>query len=288
MAFCKNCGKEIKKGEKCSCETEVKFCKGCGKKLKGNESCNCAESKAVVSATSFDFVETMKEIKDDLLGIFKNPVTIIKENTDVNNMPKTYALIIILALTFGLFFVSLFKGLFGLIFSTIAGTYSSLIDMSEVMDVIKIPYLKLIVLGAIIFAIMAVVYALIMLLIPAIFKNKKLNYKQSLTLTATAYMPMIWANTICALLGFLELNIAVILVVYLVANLIVQYNFAYAYAQYTGIKENNFGYAIAILVVLTSIIVGICTYTISNSMTDSITKDMIDIDTDDLEDLLDY
>ena len=287
MAFCKNCGKEIKKGAKCSCEKEVKFCKSCGKKLVGSEVCDC-ESKTVAAAGSFDFVQTMKDIKDDLLGCIKNPVTVIKENTDANNMPKTYVLVAILALTFGLFFVSLFKGLFGLIFSSMAGSYSSVVDMSEMMDVIKIPYLKLILFGALIFVVMAAAYALIMLLVPAIFKNKKLDYKQSLTMTAAAHTPLIWSNVICSLLGFLELDITVVLVIYLVVNLIVTYNFAYAYAGYTEVKENRFGYAIAVLVLLTSLIVGFVTYTLSNSMTDSITKDMVDVDLEDLDMDFDY
>lgn len=285
MAFCKNCGKEIKKGEKCSCETEVRFCKGCGKKLVGSEVCDC-ESKAVVAAAgSFDFVETMKNIKDDLLGSIKNPITVIKENTDANNMPKTYILIAILALTFGLFFVSLFKGLFEVIFGTMMGGMGSLVDTSELMDAIKIPYLKLIIFGMIIFAIMAAAYGLIMLLVPAIFKNKKVNYKQALTMTASAHTPLIWSNVVCALLGFLGLDIKFILIIYLVANLIVTYNFAYAYADYTEIKANSFGYAIAVLVVLTSLIVGGATYVISDSMSESLAKDMVDVDLDDLEDI---
>lgn len=287
MAFCKNCGKEIKKGAKCSCETEVKFCKGCGKKLVGSEVCDC-ESKTTATSGSFDFVETMKNIKDDLLGCIKNPITVIKENTDANNMPKTYVLIAILALTFGLFFVSLFKGLFEVIFTTMMGSYGALMDVSELMDEIKIPYLKLIIFGMIIFAIMAAAYALIMLLVPAIFKNKKINYKQALTMTASAHTPLIWSNVVCALLGFLGLDITIVLVVYLVANLIVTYNFAYAYAGYTEVKENRFGYAIAVLVLLTSLIVGVATYAISNSMTDSITKDMVDVDLEDLDMDFDY
>ena len=132
MAFCKKCGNELKKGEKCSCETEVKFCKKCGKKLIGNEVCDCAESKSSTNSSNFDFVETMKDIKDDLFVSLKKPVTLIKENTDTNNMPKTYILIVILALTFGLFIASLCKSLIGLLVGSMTGSYSSLIDTAEI------------------------------------------------------------------------------------------------------------------------------------------------------------
>ena len=288
MAFCKKCGKELKKGEKCSCEAEVKFCKNCGKKLVGNEVCDCVESKSSTNTANFDFVETMKDIKDDLFTALKKPVTVIKENTDTNNMPKTYIIIAILALTFGIFIASLCKSLIGLLLGTMTGGYSALIDVTEVMDAVQIPYFKIIIYGIIIFAIMAAAYALIMLLVPALFKNKKIDYKQGLTLTASAHLPLIWVNVICALLGFLGLSAGIVLVIYLVANMIVTYNFVYAYGQYTKVNDNKFGYAIAVLVVLSSLIVGICSYAISNSMTKSITQDMVDIDTDDLYDMMDY
>ena len=45
---------------------------------------------------------------------------------------------------------------------------------------------------------------------------------------------------------------------------------------------------ITLLVILASIAVGICTYALSNSMVKSISQDIVDVDTDDLKDLLDY
>ena len=154
MAFCKKCGKELKKGEKCSCETEVRFCKNCGKKLVGDEVCDCEKETATSSQTTgFDFVETMKNIKDDMLSSIKNPVSVIKDNTDKVNMPKTYIVLVLIALTFGLFIASLCKTLFATLVSTMMGSMSSLVKTSDIMDAIKIPYVKIIAYGAIIFAI---------------------------------------------------------------------------------------------------------------------------------------
>lgn len=286
MAFCKKCGKELKKGEKCTCESEVKFCKGCGKKLVGDETCDCNASKKTTTSTDFDFATTMKDIKDDMLSSIKTPVTVIKENTDSKNMPKTYILMVIIALTFGLFVAGLFKSLIGFIISSMGSiaSYAS----SEIMDYIKVPYVKIIAYGTIIFAIMIAAYALIMLLVPSIFKNKKLSYTEALTLTTSAFIPYIWSNVICAILGFLGLSTTFVLIIYLVVNIIVTYNFAYSYGQYTKVEDNKFGYAIAVLFILSAIIVGICTYVVSNSMVKSIGQDMVDVDTDDLEDLFNY
>ncbi len=273
MAFCKKCGKELKKGETCSCEKEVKFCKYCGKKLVGDEQCDCEKSSNEATTTQFDFVATLKEIKDDLLKSLKKPVTVTKENVEQKNMPETYMLLVIIALTFGIFIASLCKNLIGLLISSMSGSLSSLVDMS---DYIKIPYFKVIAFGTIIFAIMILAYALIMLLVKALFKNKEISFKDGLTLTVSAYMPLVFVNVICAILGFLNLNATVVLCIYMVCNMIVTYNFAYAYAKITNVNENKFGYVIATLVVLTSLIVGICTYTVSKNMTESLTEDMVD------------
>ena len=67
---------------------------------------------------------------------------------------------------------------------------------------------------------------------------------------------------------------------YLIANAIVGYNFAYAYAKYTDVKPNRFGYVIATLVVLASVISGIATYALGNTMANSIVGDMTKIDDD--------
>ena len=195
MAFCKKCGKELKKGEKCSCETEVRFCKNCGKKLVGDEVCDCEKETATsTQTTGFDFVETMKNIKDDMLSSIKNPVSVVKDNTDKVNMPKTYIVLVLIALTFGLFIASLCKTLFATLVSTMMGSMSSLVKTSDIMDAIKIPYVKIIAYGAIIFAIMLFAYALVMLIVPAIFKNKKIDFKKSLTLTTAAYAPLAIVN----------------------------------------------------------------------------------------------
>ena len=271
MAFCKNCGKELKKGEKCNC-TEEK------------------ETKTTSNNGGFDFGKTMTAIKDDLFASIKNPFTVIEDNVDENDMPKTYVLAAIIALTFGLFMAGLFKNIIGLVVELAlgaAGGIGSMVNSSKITDLIKVPYVKVIVYGFIIFAITLVAYAVIMLLVPAIFKNKKLDFKKSLTLTTAAYIPMIWINVICALIGFLGISVAFLLIVYLIGNIVVGYNFVHAYGNYTDIEDNKFGYAIAVLLILSGIISGICTYALSRSMAESIAKDMVSSNLDDLEDLED-
>lgn len=288
MAFCKKCGKELKKGEKCSCESEVRFCKNCGKKLVGDEVCDCVKEEKPSTPTEFDFMETMKNIKDDMLSSIKNPISVVKDNTDKENMPKTYILLVLVALTFGLFIASLCKTLFATLVSSMMGSVSSLVKTSDIMDAVKIPYVKIIAYATIIFAIMLFAYALIMLVVPAIFKNEKIDFKKSLTLTTTAYAPLAIVNLVCAILGFLGLNAGFVLILFLIANMIVTYNFVYSYADYTKVDSNKFGYAITLLVILSSLIVGICTYALSSSMAKSISQDIVDVDTDDFKDLLDY
>ncbi|HPF83060.1 MAG TPA: YIP1 family protein [Bacilli bacterium] len=286
MAFCKKCGKELKKGETCSCEAEVKFCKKCGKKLTGNETCDCEATK-VAAPASFDFVETMKEIKDDLIKSFKKPVSIIEENAAQKNMPKIYILLAIIALTFGVFMSSLFKGLFSLVLGSMGGGLTSLTDLTDLTDYIEIPYVKIILLGAVLFAISMFAYAVIMLLVHSMFKTKKVDFKQGLALTVTAYIPTAVANLVCAILAFLGLDLTYVLVLYLVINMFVMYNFAYAYAKITEVKADKFAYVVVTLVVIASIVSGLCSYVISKSLSSSLAKDMVDTDaiTDDIGDV---
>ena len=270
MAFCKNCGKELKKGEKCNC-AEVK------------------ETKTTSSNGGFDFGKTMTSIKDDLFASIKNPFKVVKDNVEENDMPKTYVLAAIIALTFGIFMAGLFKNIIGLFIELAlgaAGGLGSMMNSSKVADMIKVPYVKVIIYGLVIYAISLVAYAVVMLIVPAIIKNKKIDFKKALTLTAAAYIPMIWINVIGAVIGFLGISTTFLLIVYLVGCVIVGYNFAYAYAKITEVEDNKFGYAIAILVIIAGIISGICTYAVANSMSKSIAKDMIsDSKVDDLDDL---
>lgn len=278
MAYCKNCGKELKKGEKCDCTIEVKETKK-------------TDSKTITTASgSFDFGKTMVNIKDDLIKSIKKPIDVIEENVDANDMPKTYIMGVLVALSYGILFCGLFKVAFALIFEFVglaAGGAGSLVS-GALMSKIEIPYLKVIIYGLGVSLVSLVAYAVVMLLIPSIFKNKKLDFKKSLTFTASAFAPMIWANVICGILGLINLDFRFVFILYIIANTVVSYNFAYAYGKYTGAEDNKFGYIIALLVILSGFISGLNAYITAESFTKSIVGDMSKgFDLDDLEDDLD-
>lgn len=281
MAFCKNCGKEIKDGEKCSCEKESKFCKNCGKKLKGNETCDCEGAKKVATASSgsFDFAATMKDIKDDLLNVWKKPVDVVKENTDANNFPKTICVLVIVALSFGIFISSIFKYLYSLIadFVLVSGSVN-------ISDFVDLPYVKIAFFGMILWILSTLGYVLAILAVQAIFKNKKLNFKEALTLTVSSHYPLVWANVICAVIALLNLSAIIIFLPWLIVNIIVMYNFAHSYSVYTNVNDNKFGYVLTVLVCIAAIIGGICSAVVSPSMGRSIGEDIVDsIDIDDMD-----
>ena len=258
------------------------------KKIKRRRKCGCTAEKETKKTTSsangFDFAKTMTAIKDDLLASVKNPIDVIKDNVDENDMPKTYVLAAIIALSFGLFFAGIFKNVFGLILGAALDGMGSLVSTSKLMDSIKIPYVKVVIYGFIIYAISLVAYAVVMLIVPAIFKNKKLDFKKAMTLTAAAFIPMIFVNVACALIGFLNIDIRVLLIVYVLGALVVGYNFAYAYAKITGVEDNKFGYTLAVLVALAALISGVCTYFLGNAMGNSIANDIAETSVEDLLD----
>ena len=270
MAFCKNCGKELKKGEKC----------------------NCAEAKETKKTTTkksegFDFAKTMVAIKDDLLKSIKNPIDVIKENVDENDMPKTYIMAALYALSFAIFFCGIFKLILPAIMSLIAMASGSLKSLGlGSLTKMKLPYFKIGIYGLIIGAVTIAAYAVVMLLVPAIFKNKKLDFKKSMTLTSSAMLPMLFVNLIAAILCFLNLDVRLTLIVLLAGNSIVTYNFAKAYSEIAEVESNKFGYTIALLVILASFITSLFVYVTAETFTNSMAEDMVK-DNLDLDDLLD-
>lgn len=282
MAFCKNCGKEIKDGEKCSCEKDSKFCKNCGKKLAANETCDCGGAKkatATASSSNFDFAATMKDIKDDLLNVWKKPVDVVKANTDANNLPKTICTLVIVALSFGLFIAGIFKYIFTLLADVVFAVGS--VDVSDMVD---LPYVKIAFFGMVIWALTTLGYVVAILAVQAIFKNKKLNFKEALTFTVSAHYPLVWANVICAVIALLNLNALVIFLPWLIVNIIVMYNIAHAYSVYTNVEDNKFGYVLTVLVCIAGVIGGICTSVVTPSMMQSIGEDIADsVDLDDMD-----
>lgn len=256
---------------------EVKFCKNCGKKLVGEEVCECAASKTTTSE-GFDFMKTLMAIKDDAIKAIKKPVDVIEENTKAEDMPKTYMLLAIIAISFSLFIAAMFKGIFALAFAEMGAVGA--IASSK----IKIPYVKVVLYFTVVFALALVIYGLAMLIVQAIFKNKKLSFKQALTLSCAAYIPAIFVNLICALLGAINVNLVIVFIIYLVANLVITYNFAYGYAKYTDLEANKFGYALAVLLVISAIGSGIVSYIVTNNFASNLTGSDF-VDTDDIEDL---
>ena len=272
MAFCKNCGKELKKGEKCNCAEE--------KEMKKTTKKSGTTKKEETSASGFDFAKTVNSIKDDLLMFVKNPFDVVKNNVDKNDMPKTYVMAALYVISFAIFFCIVFK----LIFFTVMSSGLSEKMMEKIMDKIKIPYLKIGFYGIIIAAVLLAAYAVAMLVIPAVFKNKKIDFKKSLTLTSSAMLPMVVVNLVCGLLALININYKFIIIVYLLTSLAVTYNYVYAYAKITEVEDNKFGYAIALLVAIALGATYLCIYLTGDKFTESLTKEITNstLDTNDL------
>ena len=240
---------------------------------------------------SFDFKETMLAVKDDLIKSIKEPVTLIEKNVKKNDMNKTYTIGVLYIISFAILFVGLFKvafeGIMGLAALMQGGLGSAL--GSSLLKSIKIPYIRIFIYGLGISLVMLLAYAVVMLIVPAIFKNKKLDFKKSLTFTTSAYIPMIVVNLVCGIFGMLGLSFKFLFIVYLIANTIVSYNFAYAYGKETNVEDNKFGYVIALLVILSGFISGLNIYLTSETFTKSIVTDISkNTDLNDLDDLDDW
>ena len=262
MAFCKNCGKELKKGEKCNCTSEKTTKKTTAKKAEG-----------------FDFAKTMTAIKDDLLAYVKNPFDVVKENVDENDMPKTYVMAGLFVVSFVLFFCGIFKAIF---FASSGVTGKTL---KKLMENIELPYFKIGLYGLLIGAVMLVGYAVATLIVPSVFKNKKIDFKKSLTLVSSAMLPMVAVNIVCALLGFINIDYRFIIIVYILANLVATYNYVYVYAKITDIEDNKFGFAIALLIAIALGATYLTTYLTEEKFEKSVQESIKDSMMDSIDDL---
>lgn len=279
-----------KKAETKVVEEETKFCKNCGKKLTGDEVCDCAKEQPKKSNEGFDFMKTLVDIKDDAIKSIKKPVDVVEDNAKTEDMYKTYMKLGLIAISFGILLAAILKVLFPLVLE-MAGLSSGMMGITSkaLEKCITIPYFKFFLFGTIVYALVMVGYAISILAVQAIFKNKKVSFKSALTIACSANLQIVFVNILTALTALLNLDTRAILVIFVVGSMIVNYNFAYSYAKITDIDKNKFAYAIVTLMVIACVISYCVSYVASNTFVKNMdSKDfMSNSCIEDLEDELD-
>lgn len=267
----------------------AKFCTKCGKPLVEGQSCNCGNSaQPEVETLNFeqpsktDFQQTQQmnqamgatmntqpmnqnnqatnnlfnECLNILKNFFKKPIDTIEANANENKMVHAIIMVVLNALTFGLFTVCLMKECIDIIYAYMLsasglGSYSSLVDTSA----IEIPYFKCFLVVAIIIIVLVAVMTLVnYLIVNKIFKTQT-NYKRMLTIYGFTSIISSIANLIGSICLFIDVRLgALLLVIGLLLNQ--HYISVTTPAACVNADKNKLGYSVVLSLVLTILVVG--------------------------------
>ena len=185
----------------------MSFCPKCGRQLSDGEVCNCqaqntqqVQPDAQTQSTQQAPKQTLpmvKELTDLLSGIFKKPADAVKKYVSNASMEAPAILILVLA------FISALGELLRMLYINFT-TKSSLKSLADLANLIS---------GKIaagffthfveVIAIAALTAAIIMLIINAFEKDKKVTYKQTLAIASLSILvtiPFTFAGTIIAMI----------------------------------------------------------------------------------------
>ena len=188
----------------------MSFCPKCGRQLSDGEVCNCqaqntqqVQPDAQTQSTQQAPKQTLpmvKELTDLLSGIFKKPADAVKKYVSNASMEAPAILILVLA------FISALGELLRMLYINFT-TKSSLKSLADLANLIS-GKTKAYSAGQIaagffthfveVIAIAALTAAIIMLIINAFEKDKKVTYKQTLSILVT--IPFTFAGTIIAMI----------------------------------------------------------------------------------------
>ncbi len=193
----------------------MSFCPKCGRQLSDGEVCNCqaqntqqVQSDAQTQSTQQAPKQTLpmvKELTDLLSGIFKKPADAVKKYVSNASMEAPAILILVLA------FISALGKLLRMLYVNFT-TKSSLKSLADLANLIS-GKTKAYSAGQIaagfftrfveVIAIAALTAAIIMLIINAFEKDKKVTYKQTLAIASLSILvtiPFTFAGTIIAMI----------------------------------------------------------------------------------------
>ena len=188
----------------------MSFCPKCGRQLSDGEVCNCqaqntqqVQPDAQTQSTQQAPKQTLpmvKELTDLLSGIFKKPADAVKKYVSNASMEAPAILILVLA------FISALGELLRMLYVNFT-TKSSLKSLADLANLIsgktKAYSAGLFTRFVEVIAIAALTAAIIMLIINAFEKDKKVTYKQTLAIASLSILvtiPFTFAGTIIAMI----------------------------------------------------------------------------------------
>ncbi len=250
---------------------EKRFCKNCGKELKEGEVCDCTAKEAPKATGSSITINTgdLKELGLHFLNTIKNmfvhPASTVDEEVEEHDMKMGMLLLVVMAITVGLYVMGGFK--------SIIASIGSFADFN-INDAVSIPYFKVFIYVTLINFIVAFIPITVAFLTNKIFKGESLSYKKCISLYATSMAPTIVSNLLMALLYAVNILSGLGAIIGVVISLICVFNFIVGFVRLTKIKENHQAYALTTLTVVYAVISVIVSVLLLGSLLSDVYKDI--------------
>ena len=226
-------------------KVEKRFCTKCGKELKEGEICNCettSTSNAAVTINSDALLNTAKNSFNTITNVYKKPDTTITE--EINKKDSTISIIILisLAISFALYLMSI-----------VSNTVNTAADLSYGLTTIvtnDVSYFKVFIYGILIYALMAVIPMFAAFLIAKITKNNNFTFKRAFKLYTTSNAPLVFGYLGLAII--MVLNISLLNILGLLAGAIISvfcfFNFLLGFNKETTIREDRRSWALTSII----------------------------------------
>jgi len=226
-------------------KVEKRFCTKCGKELKEGEICNCettSTSNAAVTINSDALLNTAKNSFNTITNVYKKPDTTITE--EINKKDSTISIIILisLAISFALYLMSM-----------VSNTVNTAADLSYGLTTIvtnNVSYFKVFIYGILIYALMAVIPMFAAFLIAKITKNNNFTFKRAFKLYTTSNAPLVFGYLGLAII--MVLNISLLNILGLLAGAIISvfcfFNFLLGFNKETTIREDRRSWALTSII----------------------------------------
>ncbi len=260
---------ETKKSATKEVAVEKKFCTKCGRELNAGEVCNC---EATASTGADPMASFFSGFLDTFKRLIKKPYETLKREVAKSNVTQAIIMILMGAISFGLFLMTSIKSLYVTIMTfvshvsqvvMVSDEYTKWGDlMEELIDSEQeFPLFAQFLFGFLAFIAIAAIVILIAVAIAKYKKNNNFDVKKGLSLFAVSSLPAAAAFLIMAVLGlfnsFFVFVIAIIIGV--VAVLACFANFVSVYMTYINDNNPKDVYTLAALIVLIVLGVGIFT-----------------------------
>lgn len=224
-------------------KVEKRFCTKCGKELKEGEICNCestanSSSNSAVTINSDALLNTAKNTLNTIVNVFKKPDTTITEETNKKENTISIIILISLAISFALYLMSIVS-------SSVNAVSNATYGLTTIFTN-EISYFKVFIYGILIYGLMAVIPMFAAFLIGKITKNNSFTFKKAFKLYTTSNAPLIFGYLGLAII--MLINVSLLNILGLLAGAIISlfcfFNFLLGFNKETTIREDRRSWAL--------------------------------------------